>query len=87
MTINEGGFEFNLSPQKPDEVTVDSLKASLTSLGLTCDETTPDKLQKYITDVRSKLPTGNYQAFAIRHYGDDSEHLLATSNGQWAMGK
>ncbi|WP_445497297.1 hypothetical protein [Photorhabdus sp. SF281] len=80
MVIKEGGFPFKLYSITPDQVTVESLKDTLTILGLTCEETTLDKLQQYITDVRSQLYNGAYQAFGINHLHNS---VVTISKGLW----
>ncbi|MDC7872049.1 hypothetical protein TH60_21390 [Pantoea ananatis] len=65
MPIPRKRFPIALSQTTPTQLTVQALKKQLTDIGLTCPDSHESKLQAYIDDVRSQLPQGAIQTYAI----------------------
>ncbi|WP_132356410.1 hypothetical protein [Photorhabdus khanii] len=78
-------MKFNLKKSTPAKMTVDILKEQLTNIGLICSDTSKDKLQAYIDDVRRQIPHGSTNACFIGLYDVGRKAYVAMSDANWKI--
>ncbi|WP_118988271.1 hypothetical protein [Photorhabdus sp. CRCIA-P01] len=85
MPMHGSTMKFNLIKSIPTEMKVGILKDQLTSVGLTCPDTSKDKLQGYIDDVRRQIPQGGTNACFIGLYNVGRKVYASTSDANWKV--
>ncbi|MEG4499891.1 hypothetical protein QUB05_22690 [Microcoleus sp. F10-C6] len=65
MPIPVRKIKIQLEKAQPTQLTVDTLKQQLNSIGLTCPDSATDKLDGYIQDVKNTIPSGRVQSYGI----------------------
>ncbi|MEI6894469.1 MAG: hypothetical protein V5789_07520 [Colwellia sp.] len=58
-------IEIDLKDATPTEITTEMLRSQLHNVGLTCDLTSDEKLEKFTLEVRDELKKGNIKAYSI----------------------
>jgi hypothetical protein len=64
-SIPKQTISLRLRSAEPTKLTAKKLKDQLTAIGLTCEDSSEDNLEKYIADVRSQLHGGSTQSLRI----------------------
>lgn len=83
----------SLRSQKPTEITPESLKAQLDSIGLNCPDANEERLQVYIDNTRAQMADGHVRSFMITrlkngrnsstHSSVDEGDYVESADGSW----
>lgn len=91
MPIPRKEIPISLKSATPTQLTVDKLKKQLTGIGLTCPASEESKLEGYISEVKTQLPNGAVETYAILKPAGPGEaamvglatNLTTSSTGNW----
>ncbi|MGH8565902.1 MAG: hypothetical protein ACREXW_18140 [Gammaproteobacteria bacterium] len=85
MPIPRKSIKIELTPAQPTKLTPDVLQKQLNDIGLTCKDTKPATLEKFITEVKATIPDGLVQTYKILKPAEKGETLLAGLADEWAQ--